>query len=85
MGQTVYNVSGDSIGKISDLVMTKNLDNILAIIGVGGFLGLGEKDVAIPISQIKVDKDVNQNLKLTINNTKAQLEAAPTFDRTALK
>ncbi len=85
MGQTVYSAANENVGEINDLVMNKDLDNIVAIIGVGGFLGIGEKDVAILIDQITAAKDANNNLRLTIAATKEQLEAAPAFDRTALK
>lgn len=85
MGQTVYSASNENVGEINDIVMSRDLNNIVAIIGVGGFLGIGEKDVAMPIDEIQVAKDENNNLKLTIAATKEQLEAAPTFDRTALK
>lgn len=85
MGQTVYSTSNENVGEINDIVMSRDLNNIVAIIGVGGFLGIGEKDVAIPIDEITVVKDENNNLKLTTAATKEQLEAAPVFDRTALK
>jgi len=85
MGQTVYSGSNENVGEINDLVMTKDLDNVVAIIGVGGFLGIGEKDVAIPINEITATKDANNTLHLTIAATKQQLEAAPAFDRTVLR
>ncbi len=85
MGQTVYSASNENVGEINDIVMNRDLDNVVAIIGVGGFLGIGEKDVAISIEEITAVKDENNNLKLTIAATKEQLEAAPAFDRTALK
>lgn len=85
MGQTVYSSTNQNVGEINDLVMNKDLNNILAVIGVGGFLGIGEKDVAIPIDQLTATKDTNNKLHLTIVATKEQLEAAPAFDRTALK
>lgn len=86
IGQTVYTAANENVGEINDLVMNKDLDdNIVAIIGVGGFLGIGEKDVAIPVDQITAAKDANNNLRLTIASTKEQLEAAPAFDRMALR
>lgn len=84
MGQSVYTSIDENVGEISDLIMNKDLDNIVAIVGVGGFLGIGEKDVAIPIDDIKVVKDANNALRLTISTTKQQLEALPVFDRTAM-
>jgi sporulation protein YlmC with PRC-barrel domain len=85
IGQTVYSAANENIGEINDLVMTKEKGAVVAIIGVGGFLGIGEKDVAIPIEQVSVAREQNSNnLRLTVNATREQLEAAPAFDRTAL-
>ncbi len=83
MGQAVYSAANENVGEINDLVLDRKLDTVTAVIGVGGFLGIGEKDVAIPIDQIKAAKDENNNLRLTIDSSKEQLEAAPAFDRTA--
>ncbi len=85
MGQAVYTAANENIGDINDLIMNKDLDNIVAIVGVGGFLGIGEKDVAIPIGDITAVKDENNALRLTISASKEQLEALPVFDRTAMK
>jgi sporulation protein YlmC with PRC-barrel domain len=85
MGQAVYTAANENIGEINDLIMNKELDNIVAVVGVGGFLGIGERDVAIPISDIKVTKDTDNSLRLTITASKEQLEALPAFDRTAMK
>ncbi|HUQ36283.1 MAG TPA: PRC-barrel domain-containing protein [Aestuariivirga sp.] len=85
MGQAVYTAANENIGEINDLIMNKELDNIVAVVGVGGFLGIGERDVAIPISDIKVIKDADNSLRLTITASKEQLEALPAFDRTAMK
>jgi sporulation protein YlmC with PRC-barrel domain len=85
MGQAVYTAANENIGEINDLIMNKELNNIVAVVGVGGFLGIGEKDVAIPINDIKVIKDTDNALRLTITASKEQLEALPAFDRTAMK
>lgn len=85
MGQAVYTAANENIGEINDLIMNKELNNIVAIVGVGGFLGIGEKDVAIPIGDIAAVKDENNALRLTISASKEQLEALPVFDRTAMK
>lgn len=85
MGQAVYTAANENVGEINDLIMNKELDNIVAIVGVGGFLGIGEKDVAIPIGDINAVRDENNILRLTISASKEQLEALPVFDRTAMK
>lgn len=55
------------------------------IIAVGGFLGLGEKDVAVKMDQLTVQpEDANKNnVRLILNSTKADLEAAPEFKSVA--
>jgi sporulation protein YlmC with PRC-barrel domain len=56
-GKEVITSTGDSVGKIGDLV-TNNLDHtVYAIVGVGGFLGLGEKEAAIPVTQLQSQGD----------------------------
>lgn len=62
IGRTVYSSANENVGEINDLVMNKDLDTIVAIIGVGGFLGIGEKDVAVPIDQITVTADANTGM-----------------------
>ncbi len=51
IGKTVYSSANENVGDINDLVMNKDLDTVVAIIGVGGFLGIGEKDVAIRLTR----------------------------------
>jgi sporulation protein YlmC with PRC-barrel domain len=84
IGKTVYTSARENVGDINDLVMSKDGDVKAAVIGVGGFLGMGEKDVMIPLDKITVSKDENGNDFLTIGMTKAELESAPAFDRTAM-
>lgn len=53
LGKGVYNDAKESIGTIEDIVITPAQMVSFAIIGVGGFLGLGEHLVAIPMTQLK--------------------------------
>jgi sporulation protein YlmC with PRC-barrel domain len=80
MGKTVMNDKKEKIGKIEDLIIspssgTKMPHASVAIIGVGGFLGMGRHDVAIPTDQIKVE---GANLILP-GATKDALKAVPEF------
>src|SRR6476659_8358651 len=53
VGLNVYNDSNESLGSINDLLTDKNGDIKAVVIGVGGFLGVGEHLVAIPFEKIK--------------------------------
>jgi len=84
MGQTVYSSAGpdaEQIGDINDLLVDENGDITAAIIGVGGFLGLGEHDVAIPYDQFQITQDQDGEARLVVSMTEEQLENAPEFQR----
>lgn len=83
MGQTVFTAGGENIGDVNDLVLNKDGNGMLAIVGVGGFLGIGEKNVAVPVEKITVKKNESGYLFLTASTSKAELEAAPAFEQTA--
>ena len=53
VGLSVYNDSNESLGSINDLLTDKNGDIKAVVLGVGGFLGLGEHLVAVPFDQVK--------------------------------
>jgi hypothetical protein len=82
MGKNVLNDQKDKIGKIDDIIITPPKSDTkvpyasFAIIGVGGFLGLGKNDVAIPMEQIKLQ---GGNLVLA-GATKDALKALPKFE-----
>ena len=53
VGVNIYNSDNQSIGEVSDLVVDKDGAVQAVVIGVGGFLGIGEKSVALPYKAIK--------------------------------
>ena len=58
-GLNVYNDSNESLGSINDLLMDKSGDIKAVVIGVGGFLGVGEHLVAVPMDKVKfVDEPI---------------------------
>jgi len=80
IGQTVYNSADESIGKISDLIMEKDGGITAAVVGVGGFLGIGEKSVAVPFQTISITQTPDSDdVKLTTSETAESLQAAPEF------
>jgi sporulation protein YlmC with PRC-barrel domain len=78
-GLNVYNQKDESVGEITDLAI-KNHQVDALILSVGGFLGVGERYVAVSPSSVNVRYD-NKNDKwlATMNTTKDALKAAPEF------
>ena len=76
IGSKVY--KGDtSIGQIEDVLVDLNHGTTAAVIlSVGGFLGMGDKLVAVPVTAVKVGSEA----KFTTDLTKEQLTSAPAFD-----
>ena len=75
IGTDVYNTDGRHIGTIEDVMLDKlNNDIMFAVIGFGGFLGIGEKYHAIPWSTLDYDKSRGGYV---VPFTREQLEAAP--------
>jgi len=59
VGLSVYNDSNESLGSINDLLADKSGDIKAVVIGVGGFLGVGEHLVVVPIDKVKfVDEPI---------------------------
>jgi sporulation protein YlmC with PRC-barrel domain len=73
--QNVYDPSDAKIGEITDVLVGKDGKVEAFIISVGGFLGLGEKDVAVPFSAVH-GAEKNGKWYLTMNSTKDALKAA---------
>ena len=75
LGREVYNDQGEMVGKIDDLILTKKVVTY-AIVGAGGFLGLGRHDVAIP-----ADKFLRDNDRIVLPDaSKEALHAMPRFE-----
>ena len=76
--QSVYDPKDAKIGEIMDVLVDKSGKVTSLIVGVGGFLGAGEKDVSVPFNAISVTKK-NNKWYLVMNATKDQLRSAPGF------
>jgi sporulation protein YlmC with PRC-barrel domain len=73
--QDVYDKGQNTVGKIDDVLVDKYGKITTLIVGVGGFLGAGEKDVALPFTAVKPEKKDNK-WYLTVNETKDSLKTA---------
>jgi len=80
IGHDVQTPNGDNVGDIANLILKQSGQVEAAIIGVGGFLGIGQKNVAVPFDKIQVSQDAQSGkMKLTTSLTKDDLKAAPEF------
>jgi len=81
IGTNVYGADDAKVGDIGDVILTgdKKVDTI--IVDVGGFLGIGKKEVAIGMENLKVMTDKNGNRYLYTNFTKEQLKAQTAYDK----
>jgi len=78
IGKNVVNPNDEELGTIADLVMDQEQKLVGVVLSVGGFLGIGEKWVAVPVEQIDFPGD-DQPARLQVAVTKEQLENAPDF------
>ena len=76
--QDIYNRADAKIGDVKDVLVGPNGQINAVIVGVGGFLGAGEKDVAVNFSSIKQTMKDNK-IYLTMDTTKDALRSAPGF------
>jgi sporulation protein YlmC with PRC-barrel domain len=80
MGIPVIGSGDEEIGKVEDLIFDEQEKITGVVIGVGGFLGIGKKEVGLDWDQAKLEEDQDSGKKkIVISLTKADLEAAPDF------
>ena len=79
LNENVVNAANETIGDVNDLLLDKNGKVASVIVGVGGFLGMGEKNVALNFDQIKFTNNGN-DLVVTSDATKETLQSAPAYD-----
>ena len=77
LNQSVKNSANESIGDVNDLRIDADGRIVSVIVGVGGFLGIGEKDVALPFNEFTFGRDANGNVVVTAKVTKESLQSAP--------
>jgi sporulation protein YlmC with PRC-barrel domain len=76
----VYDNAEDKIGVVTDLIMDSGGNVATAVVGVGGFLGAGKKEVAVPFKDLKVVTRDNKDW-LVLNQTKEELKMAPAYGK----
>ena len=79
IGTPIVNTTGETLGKVNDLVMNTEGQVEAIIIGVGGFLGVGEKNVGVPFSQLARIEGAEGEAELVLDATQGDLTDAPEF------
>jgi len=81
IGQPVMNAANEPIGDINDIVTGENGQVVAVLVGVGGFLGLGEKDVAVRYEDLTFSRAEDQTVRIASNLSSAMLNSAPDYQR----
>ncbi|MDO9412249.1 MAG: PRC-barrel domain-containing protein [Pseudolabrys sp.] len=81
IGATVYGSDNASIGEVNDVILASDGKVNGVVIGVGGFLGVGEKNVAVSFDKLTVNRKPDSAAidKITVAFSKEELKGAPTF------
>lgn len=81
IGTQVLNTAGEDIGDVNELILSNDGKIRAVIIGVGGFLGMGERDVAVAFDSLKIARDKDNDEVITVDASKEALKSAPRWDR----
>jgi sporulation protein YlmC with PRC-barrel domain len=76
MRKNILGANNERIGDVNDLLMSKDGEVVAVLVGVGGFLGIGEKTVAIPFDTVQRSPDSDQ---LSVQYSRDELKQAPEF------
>lgn len=76
VGRNVVNRNGDAVGEVSALVVDQKKD-VYAVVSVGGFLGIGDREVAIPLTEFDIGDDA---VTLMSQQTPDELKSLPEYD-----
>jgi sporulation protein YlmC with PRC-barrel domain len=81
IGTEVRNLAGEEIGDVNEIILGNDGKVRAVIIGVGGFLGMGERDVAVAFNSLKIARDSDNDEVITVDATKESLTSAPQWER----
>jgi hypothetical protein len=81
IGAIVYGLDNASIGSVNDVLIGNDSKVRAVVIGVGGFLGVGEKNVAVPLDALNISRKPDSSAidKISVAYTKDELKNAPAF------
>jgi hypothetical protein len=79
VGKPLYSENNERIGEIEEILFSSDGRVTAAIVSVGGFLGMGERKVALTFAAIRMSKDSNGNHRMLITVDRDALRAAPEY------
>ena len=79
IGTQVQNAAGETLGDISYVLIDKDGKVSTIVVGVGGFLGVGEKDVGLPFAALHPQVERDGKVRQVLDASKEDLKAAPAF------
>lgn len=84
IGTNIKNQANETVGEINELILDKDGKVVAVVVGVGGFLGIGQREVALDYKSLNVKYDPNAMTDagattVTVNATKESLSAAPAW------
>ncbi len=82
VGTTVYGANDQNVGEVGDVIMTADGKVDAVVLDVGGFLGIGEKEVAVGLDNLTFMKNADGDMYVYTSLTKEQLEAQAAYDET---
>lgn len=77
VGATVYNLKNEEIGDVEDLLIDSSHTIRGVVISVGGFLGIGERNIAVDPLALTMTEQNDGSIKVTLNTNKDELKNAP--------
>lgn len=80
IGTDVYNLTNENVGEIEDLIIDNGKTVKGVVISVGGFLGIGDRNVAVQPGSIVLSEQNDGSARVVINTTKDDLKNAPAFN-----
>ena len=79
VGQDIHDRNGQTLGTIKDVLIGPDGAAVAVLLNVGRFLGIGDKDIAVPLSALQLDQR-NNTRRIVIDATKETLQSAPAFE-----
>jgi sporulation protein YlmC with PRC-barrel domain len=78
IGRTVIGADGESLGEVNDILLSQSGEIERVVVGSGGVLGIGEREIAIPWSDAE-SSETSDELRVTM--TKTEFDGAPEYER----